>query len=614
MPPTAAEIVNLYNQRKKAHQGRITQMEEVKAAYEGKLDIPLPELDRNERPMVANLISQGIDQNAMRIASTMPNVTCPPMRAGFDVHEDNADDRRRAILGWWTMNKLRRMQSKRSRWLITYSAAPVMIRPHPKKRIPYWQERSPRTSLPPPGDDLTPTDMIFSFKKTLGWLRRIYPESIGGLDLGPRSAPVNPDTEFVIVEYCDDEILTQVVLGKATEGSTNADSEGYGGDASPRNGRPYVELDRLINLAGICPAVYPTRISLEDATGQFDGLVGLYWNMAMLMALEVIAVKRAIFEDEWIIGRQGETAQIITEADGLSGIRGEINGANVQKLGSQPGVMTYQTLDRIERAIRLTGGIPAEFGGESGNNIRTARRGGQVLSSAIDFSIAECQGVFEDSLEEENIRAIAIDRAYFKGSKSFYFSWNGAKGRGTYDPATLWATDENEVRYSFPGADINELIIGIGQRKGMGIMSDYRAMELDPLNDDPELERQRIAAEGLNRAFVQGLSAKIADGTIPPDDAAFIVDQLVTGKSDTEAQAVMKAQKRAQARQASEPSVGPAEEPMALPPGTPEAQPGLAAGPEGAGAAAASIPEPTSTMNNLQSLLAQRRAAVNAMR
>lgn len=150
MAPTAQEIVNLYSSRKRLHASRLSQMDEVRAAYEGRLNIPLPELDANERPMVANLLQTGVDQTTMRISSTMPNVTCPPMRDGYEIHEDNADDRRKVIMGWWHMNKLRRMQAKRARWLITYASAPVMILPDPRKRIPVWKERSPRSCLPPP--------------------------------------------------------------------------------------------------------------------------------------------------------------------------------------------------------------------------------------------------------------------------------------------------------------------------------------------------------------------------------------------------------------------------------------------------------------------------------
>jgi hypothetical protein len=598
--PDAAAIVELYSQRKRSYQGRMAQMDEVRRAYNGDLDVPLPELDRNERPMVANLITQGVDQTAMRIVSTMPNVSCPPMRPGFEVHEENANDRRNALMGFWTQNRLELLQARRARWLVTYASAPVMVRPDPRRRMPYWHARSPLTAYPPPGDDLTPHDMVFSFKKSLGWLRRIYPDAAAQLDTGP-TARANPDAEFTIVEFCDHDVLAQVVLGRATDG--NVDTGTWGADPGPRSGRPWVELDRLPNKAGICPAVNPTRIGLDDPVGQFDGLVGLFWNQAMLMALEVIAVKRAIFEDEWIAGRPGETPQIITEADGLAGVRGEISGANIIKLGSQPGVMTYQTLDRIERAMRLSGGIPAEMTGESASNIRTARRGAQVLSSTIDFAIAEAQKIFEAALEEENVRAIAIDKAYFTGPKSYYYSWNGKRGRGSYDPAELWTTDENEVRYSFPGADINELIVGIGQRLGMETISHHRAMELDPLIDDPELERDRVAAEGLERAFMQGLQQQVSQGAIPPDDAAYIVEQVVAKRVPL-FEAVQRAQRRAQARQASQPSAGPAGQPAALPPGAPEAQPGLAAGPEGAGAA---IAEPNAGQMNLQSLMTNLR-------
>ncbi|MCA1846729.1 MAG: hypothetical protein LC792_26765, partial [Actinobacteria bacterium] len=314
-----------------------------------------------------------------------------------------------------------------------------------------------------------------------------------------------------------------------------------------------------------------------------------------------IAVKRAIFADEWLVGRSGETPQVIVEADGMSGIRGEVSGATIQQMNQQPGVMTYPTLDRIERAIRLSAGIPSELTGEAATNVRTARRGAQILSSAIDFAVQEAQEVFEASLEEENIRAIAIDKAYFgKMQKAFYFSWNGTAGRGEYVPDDLWLSDENRVRYSYPGADINALVVSTGQRLGMEVMSRYRAMEIDPMIEDPDLERDRIAGESLERAFMQGLQAQVSQGQIPPDDAAFIV-QLVVAKRVPLFEAVLRAQKRAQDRQASQPSVGPPGTPAALPPGSPEAQPGLAV--PGQGAEAASIQQPAPGMANLQALM-----------
>lgn len=596
---TAEEIVELYQQRKKAQQGRITRMSELKRAYEGDLDLPLPELGRDEKPMVANLIAQGLDQTANRITSVMPNITCPPMRAGFNVHESNSEDRRNALYGFWSMNRLNLIQRKRARWLIGYGSAPAMIVPDFVRGIPEWKARDPLQALPPPGNDLCPTDMIFSYQRSLAWLRRIYPDSTNALDTG---RDTTPDALFTIVEYADDDQIATVALAAAQK---NEQWRVPLAAQGPRRGRPYVTLDVLENRARICPATYPTRIGLDCPQGQYDGVLGLYWNQAMLMALEAIAVKKAIFPDRWKMARPNESVQTIVEADGLRGIVGELQGGTIEDLALQPGVQTYPTLDRIERAIRLSAGIPAELTGESASNIRTARRGAQILSSAIDYSVQECQEIFEASLEEENARAIAVDKAYFGNSRrAFWFSWNGTAGRGEYDPGELWVSDENYVRYSYPGADINELVVGMGQRLGMETISHYRAMELDPMIEDPDLERRRISGEGLQRAFVQGLQSQMASGAITPDDAAFIVDQLITGKADTPEQAVMRAQKRAQQRQATQPSVGPADQPAALPSGAPEAQAGLAAGPEGAGAA---IEAPNQGQANLSTLMANLR-------
>jgi hypothetical protein len=236
--------------------------------------------------------------------------------------------------------------------------------------------------------------------------------------------------------------------------------------------------------------------------------------------------------------------------------------------------------------------------GEAASNIRTARRGAQVLSSAIDFTIQEAQEIFEAALEEENVRAIAIDKAYFgTQQKSFYFSWNNTKGRGSYVPNDTFETDENQVRYSFPGADINDLIVGGGQRLGMETMSHHRFMELDPLIEDPEFEHQRIISEGLERGTLQSLMQGITTGQIPPSDAARI-SQLVLTKKKPLWEAIQVAQEEAQARQATSGAPGTPEAPAE--PGSPEAQPGLAA--PGAGAEAGTIQAPGQSSLNLQQL------------
>jgi hypothetical protein len=590
------EIVQLYHARRKTLAPRLARMNELRQAYCGELEIPLPELDRTERPMVANLIAQGLDGTAQRISTTLPNVTCPPTRAGFDNSEQRAEQRRNVIYGWWTMNKLSKIQRRRARWLVGYSSAPVIIRPDPVRSIPKWQERNPLTALPPPGDDLDPPNMIFSFRKSLAWLRAIYPESIAGLDLGKPSNEVSPDTEFTVVEYADYDCIAQIVLGAAPDQST---SSSYAQPMGvPRPGRPWAEIEWHPNLAGICPVVNPTRISLDDPVGQFDGLIGLYWWQSKLMALGGIAAQRDVFPDEWLEERANEVGAIEVEADGQQGIRGLVKGGQIRSTHAPPGQQTMGMINVMERNMRLSGGIPAEMTGESPTNIRTARRGAQVLSSAIDFTIQEAQEIFEASLEEENVRAIAIDKAYFGAqTKSFYFSWNNTKGRGSYVPNDTFETDENQVRYSFPGADINELIVGGGQRLGMKTMSNHRFMELDPLIEDPEFEHQRIISEGLEQGTLQSLLQGIASSQIPPSDAARI-SQLVLEKQKPLWEAIQIAQKEAQQRQATTGPPGSPEAPVA--PGSPEAQPGLAA--PGAGAEAGTIQPPGQSSLNLQQL------------
>lgn len=597
---TAEEIVQLYAVRKKFHARRQTRMEELRCAYRGEMDVPLPELGRNEKPMTANLVAQGLDGIAQRIASTMPNVTCPPTRPGFENSEQNAETRRNVIYGWWDMNRLGQIQRKRSRWLVGYATAPVVIRPDPKRGIPVWHARDPLTTLPPPstlGEDLTPPDCMFTFVRTHRWLGQHYPNELAILQQGPNP---NPDTEYTILEYADADQVMLIAIGQKTP---NFAIPGLG----PRNtkGRPYVPLGPpVVNKAGICPAVVPSRIGLDLPVGQFDGVLGLFYWQSRLMALGSIAAERDVFPDEWLTGRPNETPTVITEADGLQGIRGEVAGGVIATTHAPPGQQTMGMINVLERSIRLSGGVPAEMTGESPTNVRTARRGAQVLSSAIDFTIQECQEAFQASFEEENVRAIAIDKAYFGSqSKSFYFDWNGRRGRGSYTPNDLWTTDENRVRFSYPGADANDLVVGTGQRIGMQTMSHYRAMEIDPMIEDPDLERDRIAGEGIELAFMQGLQTQIAQGQIPPDDAAFIVEQVVARKVPL-FQAVQRAQERAQRRQATQPSAGPAELPAGAPPGAPEAQPGLA--PPGVGAEAG-IQGPGPSSQNLAMLMQNLR-------
>jgi hypothetical protein len=136
-----------------------------------------------------------------------------------------------------------------------------------------------------------------------------------------------------------------------------------------------------------------------------------------------------------------------------------------------------------------------------------------------------------------------------------------------YTPNKMWETDFHYVAYSAAGSDVNSLIVGLGQRLGTGLMSKESAREADPLISDPEMERDRIMAEGIEAALLSSIQAQAADpnGPYQPDDLAYIAEQVQSNKMSL-SEAIMSAQKRAQARQAA-----------AAPQGSPETMPGLSA-------------------------------------
>lgn len=579
------ELYEIYKRRRSQAGPVRTQMMELQKAYNGDVVVPLPEVAQAERPAVANLIAMGLDQSAMRIASTMPDVFYPPDKPGQPTAEKQARIRRQATMAWWHMNKLKLKMRKRARWLIGYSSAPVLIRPDFNLQIPMWHIRNPLTSFPAPGledDNLAPPDCIFSFTRSLAWLKANYPDQSHQLYKGRHP---NPEDNFDVLEYVDAEELVMAVCGKTRDPWDTG------------SGSHVVELERVPNRAGVCTAVVPGRITLDRPQGQFDGMMGMYQMQARLMALEVIAVERGIFPDTYLISRPGEVADfVVGPYDGRTGQINIIKGGDIREVTVQPGFQTNPTIDRLERAQRLTGGIPSEFGGESTSNVRTGRRGDAILSAVVDFPVQEAQELFAESLAEENKRAIAIDKAYFNTAKSFYVTTKGAKGRVDYTPGIHFTSDTNFVSYSHPGADINSLVIGIGQRIGIGTLSKRTGQELDPLIDDPELEHDRTISEALEQAVLASVQQQASAGAIPPADVARIA-QLVLEDKATLVEAILKVQKEAQAAQAQVAEV---------PPGALEAQPGLGPTP-GPGAAPPAVPAPGPSIGNLANLLGQLR-------
>lgn len=589
---TVEEIVSLYRERLTASGPVLQQMREVRRLANGEIVVPLSELDRTARSSVANLFVTGLDQMAMRVTSTQPAPYFPALREGQERSMQLARDRKRAMLSIWDQNRMAQKDRRRARNFFAYASAPVFLKPNFDKRLVEWHLRNPLDTFASPVVDESnpvPDNVIFTYSRSYEWIMRNYGFLNGLLRVGNPAS----DDLFTVLEYVDDVEVVMVVLG-------------YEKDRDPLSGslfmgRPAVELSRVPNRCGMPLVVIPSRITLDKPKGQFDGLLGMYYTRARLQALTEIAIERGIFPDEYLVARPGENPEVIQIADGKTGQLGVVKGGDIQQLQSQPGYKTDVALDRLERQERLEGAIPAEFGGESGTNIRTGRRGESILSATVDFRVQEAQDTLAAARVEEDKIAIHMERTYWGDSPKSFFIPGMKGGIKDYTPNKLWETDFHYVAYSASGSDVNSLIVGLGQRLGTGLMSKESAREADPLIADPELEKDRIVAEGIESALLSSIQAQAADpnGPYQPDDLAFIAEQVQTNKMSLY-EAIMAAQKRAQERQAT-----PAEM------GAPETMPGLAtpgmgaeqpvAGPPpgidgllgalGGGAAAAQLPE-----------------------
>jgi len=272
------------------------------------------------------------------------------------------------------------------------------------------------------------------------------------------------------------------------------------------------------NSGGETPVVIPMRINLDTAGGQFDNMIGMYYQQAKLMALEVIAVEKGIFPDTYLVSRPGEIGRFLDGPhDGRTGMVNVVAGGDIREVQSQPGYLTNPTIDRLERNQRVTAGIPAEFGGESNSNIRTGRRGDAVLSAVIDYPVAEAQEAFSYALQEEDEVAIQLAKAWAGDvERTIYVGTGNSMRPVTYTPNETFETVQHTVSYPAAGSDLNNLIIGIGQRVGLGIMSKQTAATLDPYIDNPETEHDAIIAEGLEQALMSGLQQQAASGQMPP--------------------------------------------------------------------------------------------------
>jgi hypothetical protein len=595
----AQEVIQLYRQRLAFYGPLHQKMKIIQAIYNGTMEIPLPDMEESTMPSIPNLLAQGVDQMAGRITSVVPSVNFASIKPGVRVSDRRAMTASRTVTGWWQSDRLSMKMKQRGRHQIAYGMSPVVIRWNNKDKRPTWQVRHPLETYPStdilPGQ-LSPTDCIFAYRRSVAWLRsKGYGEKLHALT-GNYDMP--NDASILLLEYVDTEQTMLVAVAYKTVDPYAMIELEMGG--SQMKG---VVLENYANMSGDeNPVVIPMRITLDTAGGQFDNMIGMYYQQAKLMALETIAVEKGIFPDTYLVSRSGEVGRFLDGPhDGRTGMVNIIAGGDIKEIQSSPGYLTNPTIDRLERSQRLTAGIPAEFGGESGSNIRTGRRGDAVLSAVIDYPVAEAQETFAYALQEENEAAIELCKNWDgKNKRTLYVGTGNSARPVSYVADETFETKEHIVSYPASGADLNSLIIGIGQRVGLGIMSKETASTLDPYIDNPEFEHDTIIAEGLEQAIMSGLQQQAASGAIAPLVIAKVMKMVRDDKMEL-AEALNKVTEEALKEQQAQAE----QTPDSL---TADATVQAMAGPQGQqGSPQAAVQGPNPSQQNLGSLLSTLR-------
>ena len=602
---TVDDILALYKSRSAYYSNLHSKMRTIQSIYNGSMEVPLPDMERSDMPSAPNLLAQGVDQMAGRITSVIPSVTFASAKPGARLADRNAQNAARTVTGWWQEDRVPMKMKQRGRHFIAYAMSPVHIRWNPRESLPTWQVRHPLETYPStdviPGK-VSPVDCIFAYKRSAAWMRANgYGDRLFALT-GKMDTP--NEAMIQLIEFVGEGMTHLIAAGYRTT-DPYAPINLYDDIGTSMKG---VTLEMFPNMTEDIPVILPMRVTLDTASGQFDNMIGMYYQQAKLMALEVIAVEKGIFPDTYLVSRPGEVGRFLDGPhDGRTGMVNIIAGGDVREIQSQPGYLTNPTIDRLERNQRVTAGIPAEFGGESNSNIRTGRRGDAVLSAVIDYPVAEAQEAFAYSLEEENEVAIQLAKAWAGDTtKTIYVGTGNSSRPVTYTPNKTFEVTEHVVSYPATGTDLNNLIIGVGQRVGLGIMSKRTAATLDPYIDNPEQEHDQIIAEGLEQALVSGLQQQAASGAIPPLTLAKIM-RLVSNDKMELAEALNKVTEEAmREQQAMEQEAAMAATPEQAAAGpTVEAMAGAAPG--------QAIQGPNQSQQNLLSLLSTLRRPMTAI-
>ena len=601
MRRTMNEVAEEMANRRLALTPAIERMMSIRDRYNSDVVVPVPNTD-DDVPydaLTPLLIADAVDHPALYASQAPPNIFVPaldPTKVSGVRSTDFAMRRRKALHYAWDKSWWELVLGRFYRHLAAYATSVLMVTI--EGDLPRIETRDPLAAYPEPKapEDLTlPANVGFIKGVSLDWLHLHYPETRTFLPHGAGFAVADGGEGELwdVVEWIDEHDIVVGVLG-------------------PRDGnRSWVhepvrwcyELSRYPNVLGRCTAVIPRRVTLDRVISQLSNLTGHVDLMAHLTYLDIRATERAVFPDRYVISKVGQNPRLVG-GDWKDGSTGDVNmvidADAIGELRGTPDPNNKITLDRLERAFRVSSGLIPQAGGETYGALRTGRGIDALMGAALDPRTTELHRIAERYLTEVNELLLTAYKIQY-----------GARIFSVYSPLDPGAVEfvpndhversngklfvDNRVSYPIPGMDDINATQVIGQMMGAELISRADARRMHPHINDPEGTERRLMGEQIDQLIIAALVQRASTPPgIPPSDLGRIRELVDTGIPLWKA--MTQADREAQERQAAVPPS----------PQAPEAMPGLANPGEGA------------EMGGLTSVpgtpLEQFRALTNALR
>jgi hypothetical protein len=517
----ADTIKRIYRERQERLAESRKQAQRVRDVLKGRLDTSFRDLvPAGEEPVVANLIKAAGRTLTQRVAKTprlhaVSRLESPTAKTRAEKHEGKMSER---------LDRMRfpLMLKQGAYWLINHGFLAGDLTydsrlGHSRIRFRDPMHTYPDTVWP---HDPNVIDCLFAFDLMPHQLTSLYPETRGLVEHHREEKGGTPDVKIAELHTAEARFVALI---------------------EPEPVLLTVQKNHLSK-----PCVWVGRdISIDlDMDGQFDQVIPALIAQAKLMALVMAYAEQQVFSETVVTGDISSNGGQWAQGPGsVNVLRGQ--GAGAAKLTNNMSVQVFQELDRLERAVRVSGSFPAQLSGEPVSSVATGR-GIEQLMQGVDDNVAHYQDILANMLYDIMGTIPDYERSY-----------------GVKEPA--WARDVT-VHPSFATGTDPATTVRLLQLLGSKMLSHSTVMDQLPEVEDTEQEKRRIKVEDLEEALTAQLQQAAAEGSVDP---ALIIDlkkQMMSGVTFIDAYENY-LEKQAAAQQAAMEAMGGGMEGMAPPGG-----------------------------------------------